>query len=211
MLLSDDISRYIHDHSREPEPLLEELRVVTIEKMERPGMQVGRVEGAFLRLIVALSNAKSILEIGTFTGYSALSMASALPDGGKLLTCDIDPVATKIARDFFDRSGHGAKIEIALGDALTTLRALPAETTFDLVFIDADKGRYSAYYEEVFPRVKTGGLILADNTLWSGRVLSPEDEDDHGIVNYNRRVANDPRVENVLLSVRDGIMMARKI
>lgn len=210
MLLSAEISGYIHDHSREPEPLFEELRVVTFEKMSSPGMQVGRVEGAFLRLMVAISNAKSILEIGTFTGYSGLAMASALPTDGKLLTCDIDPVATKIARDFFDRSPHGGKIQIALGDALTTIRALPADTKFDLVFIDADKGRYSAYYEEVLPRVRPGGLILADNTLWDGRVLSPESEDDHGIVNYNRLVTNDPRVENVLLSVRDGIMMARK-
>jgi caffeoyl-CoA O-methyltransferase len=210
MILSDELSHYIHDHSRDAGALFGDLRAITYEKMASPTMQVGRVEGAFLRMIVATSGARRILEIGTFTGYSALAMASALPDDGKLLTCDIDPVATGIARTFFDKSGYGHKIEIKLGNALDTIASLPDEP-LDLVFIDADKSRYSAYYEAVLPRLKRGGLILADNTLWSGRVLHPESEDDHAIVAFNALVAKDPRVDQVLLSIRDGIMMARKL
>jgi len=173
-------------------------------------MQVGNVEGTFLRMLVAISGAKRVLEIGTFTGYSALSMAEALPEGGTLLTCDIDPVCTAIAQSFFDRTPHGKKIEIRLGDAIATLRALPASDMFDLVFLDAVKASYCEYFDLVLPHVPTGGLIIADNTLWSGKVLDPKTADDIGIDAYNTKVTNDPRVDNALLSIRDGIMVARK-
>lgn len=209
-IVSPELELYIEQHTRARPPLFDELREVTYAKMASPQMQVGRVEGGFLKMLVGVSGARRVLEIGTFTGYSALSMAEALPDDGKLVTCDIDPEATKIARSFFDRSPHGKKIEIRLGDALDTLRGLPPNEPFDFVFLDADKERYSAYYEAILPLLRPGGLLVADNTLWSGRVLSPSHPSDHAIVAFNALVTADPRVENVLLSVRDGMMLARK-
>jgi caffeoyl-CoA O-methyltransferase len=155
--------------------------------------------------------ARRVLEIGTFTGYSALCMAEGLPDDGELITLDRDPEATRVARDFFDRSPHGRKIRLALGDALESLRALPASSPFDLAFIDADKERYLDYYEEILPRLRPGGLLVADNTLWSGRVLDPQAATDRAIAAFNARLTSDPRVENVLLPVRDGLMLARKL
>jgi caffeoyl-CoA O-methyltransferase len=138
-------------------------------------------------------------------------MAEGLPDDGKLITCDKDPEATRIARQFFDRSPHGKKITIRLGDALETVRSLPAEPSFDLAFLDADKEGYVAYFEELVPRLRRGGLLVADNTLWSGEVVDPQTDHARAIHHFNERVTADPRVENVLLSVRDGVMLARKL
>lgn len=210
-LLRDDLAAYVHDHAS-PEPeLLTELRAETVATLEDPQMQVGRVEGALLKMLVALSGARTVLEIGTFSGYSALSMAAALPKDGRLITCDVDPVATAVAQRFFDRSPDGAKIEIRLGPATETIAALGKQgARFDLVFLDADKTGYCTYYEQVFDMMPAGGLIVADNTLWSGRVLAPTSDNDHALVAYNRLVAEDPRVDHVLLSVRDGVMLARK-
>ena len=209
-IVDPDIERYAHDHTRPRPPLLDELRDVTYAGVHDPHMQVGRVEGALLKLLASLAGARRALEIGTFTGYSALCIAEALPDDGELITCDRDPDVTRIARSFFDRSEHGRKIRIALGDALASIRALPEDPPFDLVFIDADKERYVEYYEAVVPRLRPGGLLLADNTLWSGRVLDPRADSDRALVAFNARVTADPRVENVLLTVRDGLMLARK-
>ena len=210
-LISEALAEYVERHSA-PEPeLLTELRDETHARLSDPQMQVGRVEGALLRMLVQLSGARRILEVGTFSGYSALSMASDLPDEGRLVTCDIDPVATTVARRFFDRSPHGHKIELRLGPAIETIAALAAEgASFDLVFLDADKPTYLDYYEAVLPLLPAGGLVVADNTLWSGRVLDPRDGNDHGIVRFNAHVAADERVDQVLLSVRDGVMLARK-
>lgn len=205
------LDRYTQAHSRSPGPLFEELAQVTREKTRSPGMQIGPVEGAFLRLLVQLSGARRVLEVGTFTGYSALCIAEALPEDGEVITCDIDPEAVAIAQSFWDRSPHGKKIRSRLGKAADTLAALPPEERFDLVFLDADKAAYIQYYELALPLVRQGGLILADNALWSGAVLDPKTEDDRGIAAYNTHVNSDARVENVLLSVRDGIMLARKI
>lgn len=204
------IEDYIHDHTSPRPPLLDELREVTYARMKSPHMQVGRVEGALLGMLCAIAGARRVIEIGTFTGFSALCMAEALPDDGELITCDIDPEAVAVARSFFDRSPHGRKIQVRLGDALDTVAALPLEPPFDMAFLDADKERYSDYYEALLPRLRRGGLLVADNTLWSGRVLAPESAADRAIVAFNERVTDDPRVENVLLSVRDGIMIARK-
>jgi caffeoyl-CoA O-methyltransferase len=211
-LVHPDIEAYTEAHTSPRPPLFDELRDVTYASMASPQMQVGRVEGTLLKLLVAISGARRVVEIGTFTGYSALAMAEALPDDGEIVTCDIDPVAARTAQAFFDRSPHGRKIHLRLGDALETVRALPEGPWIDLVFLDADKERYPAYYEALLPRVRPGGLVVADNTLWSGHVLSPRPgvETDRGIVAYNRLVTEDPRVENVLLTVRDGIMLARK-
>lgn len=208
--MGEALDAYVEQHSRARGPLYDELRKVTYEKARSPGMQVGRVEGALLALIVKISGAKRILEIGTFTGYSALSMAEALPPDGKLVTCDLDAEVVAIAKEFFDKSGWGDRIESRMGDALETIRAMPESETFDLVFLDADKARYPLYYEAVLPRIPSGGLILADNTLWSGAVLDPKTPDDIGITTFNDVVTADARVENVLLPVRDGVMLVRK-
>jgi caffeoyl-CoA O-methyltransferase len=211
LLIDPAIDRYIHDHTSARPALFDELREVTYASMEDPQMQVGRVEGGLLKLLVAVSGARRVVEIGTFTGYSALSMAEGLPDDGELITCDINPEAARVAQSFFDRSPHGKKISLRLGDALETLRKLPSDLAIDLAFIDADKERYVDYYEEILPRLRKNGLIAADNTLWSGSVVDPQTESARAIARYNDHVMADPRVENVLLSVRDGLMLARKL
>jgi caffeoyl-CoA O-methyltransferase len=210
-LIDPDIERYAHDHTRPRPPLFDELRELTFSTVHDPNMQVGRIEGAFLKLLASLAGARRALEVGTYTGYSALCIAEALPDDGELITCDRDPEVTRIARSFFDRSEHGKKIRIALGDALETVRALPMEPAFDLAFIDADKERYVDYYEALLPLLRPGGLLVADNTLWSGEVLAPTTQSARAIVHFNDHVTGDPRVENVLLSVRDGVMLVRKL
>ena len=211
-LLSPAIAEYVHAHTTPESALFRDLCDETQASLDSPQMQVGRVEGALLRLLVAISGARRILEIGTYSGYSGLAMAAALPEGGSLITCDVDPVATAVARRYFDQSGYGDRITIRLGPALETIASLAAEERrFDLVFIDADKENYSNYWDAVLPLVPRGGLIVADNTLWSGRVLDPQEPTDRAIVAFNRKVAEDPRVEQVLLSVRDGVMLSRKL
>lgn len=171
-------------------------------------MQVGHLEGSFLRLLLRIAKARRVLEVGTFTGYSALAMAEGLPPGGRLITCDIDPVVTQIARKTWAKSPHGKKIELRLGHALKTLRKLRG--TFDAVFIDADKENYIRYWELCVPKVRRGGILLVDNVLWSGRVLRPKDETDRAIVAFNRYVVSDRRVEAVMLTLRDGVTLAYK-
>ncbi|MBZ5715368.1 O-methyltransferase [Nannocystis pusilla] len=211
-LIGPDIAAYVDAHTTAESPLFARLREETQRDLAMPQMQVGHVEGALLRILVAVSRARSVLEIGTYSGYSGLAMASALPDDGTLVTCDVDPVATGVARRYFAESGHAHKIDLRLAPALDTIAALAAERRrFDLVFIDADKPNYVNYYEAVFPLLSVGGLIVADNTLWSGKVVAPKEPNDHAIVAFNARVAADPRVEHVLLSVRDGVMLARKL
>jgi caffeoyl-CoA O-methyltransferase len=210
-IIPEVLAHYVEAHSA-PEPeLLQALRDETQASLAMPQMQVGRVEGALLRMLVQLTRAKRVLEVGTYSGYSALAMASGLPDDGKLVTCDIDPVATAVARRYFERSPHGHKIELRLGPAIETIRELAGQgASFDLLFLDADKQGYLDYYEAALPMLPAGGLVVADNTLWSGRVLEPKEDSDHAIVRFNARVAADERVETVLLSVRDGVMLARK-
>jgi caffeoyl-CoA O-methyltransferase len=204
------IEDYAAAHSSMPCALLVELEQYTRAHCADPQMLVGRLEGGLLRMLVKLTGARRILEIGLYTGYSALTMAEALPEDGELITCDRDPETSRIAQSFFDRSPHGRKITIRLGRALDTLQSLPPNPAFDLVFLDADKKNYSAYYDLVLPRLKLGGLLAADNALWSGNVLAPKQKSDHAMIAFNKRVQDDPRVENVLLTVRDGVMLARK-
>ncbi len=205
------LDAYVEAHTKPRPEIFDELRAVTYSSMQSPHMQVGRVEGTFLEMLCTLMGARRVLEIGTFTGYSALCMARALPDDGELITLDINPDATRIAQSFFDRVAYGKKIKVMLGDALTSIEALPKEQPFDLVFLDADKERYPEYFELVLPRLRQGGLLIADNTLWSGRVLAPVGATDLAITRFNDLVTTDPRVQNVLLSVRDGMMLARKL
>ncbi len=207
-IVPEPLEQYAERHTEPPPRLLVELRDETYAKMESPGMQVGPLEGALLRLLARLAGARRVLEIGMFTGYSALMMAEALPDDGELVTCDVDEDAEAVARRYFARSPHGKKIRIRMGPALETLRTL--EGPFDLAFIDADKESYLAYYEAVLPLVRPGGLLVADNTLWSGRVLAPKAGSDRALVEFNEKVAKDPRVEKVLLTVRDGVTLAWK-
>ncbi|UCF75793.1 MAG: class I SAM-dependent methyltransferase [Betaproteobacteria bacterium] len=209
-LVSKVIEDYCAAHTSAADPLLAELADYTRAHCKNPQMLTGPVEGTLLRLLVQISGARRVLEIGTYTGYSALNMAMGLADGGEVVTCELDPNHARIAQSFFDRSVHGKKIRLKLGPALKTIEALPADTSPDLVFLDADKENYLAYYEAVLPRLRSGGLIAADNTLWSGKVLAPREKTDHAIVAFNARVARDPRVEHVLLSVRDGVMLIRK-
>jgi caffeoyl-CoA O-methyltransferase len=211
-MLSDALAAYVHEHTTPEAQLFVELREETYAKLASPQMQVGRVEGRFLELMVKVTGARRVLEVGTFSGYSSLAMAAGLPEGGKLITCDIDPIATEIAKRYWARAAWGDKIELRLGDAATTLEQLRAAgERFDLVFIDADKEGYIRYFELALDMLPIGGVLLADNTLWSGRVLDPQSESDHAIVRFNEHVKHEPRVEHVLLSVRDGIMFCRKL
>ena len=207
-LVPEPVEQYAEAHSEQPAALFDALRRETYEKTEVPQMQVGALEGAFLRLLVRITRARRILEIGMFTGYSALMMAEGLPEDGELVTCDVDPKAEAIARRYFERSPHGAKIRIRMGEALKTIATLKGP--FDLVFIDADKENYAAYFDAVLPLVRTGGLLVADNTLWSGRVLQPKEVTDRAIVAFNDKVAKDARVEKVVLTVRDGMTLMWK-
>lgn len=204
------IDDYCAAHCTPPSALLQELEAYTAEHCVNAQMLVGPLEAALLQMLVRATSARRVLEIGLFTGYSALAMAEALPEDGQLISCEIDSQSAGIARSFFDRSPHGHKITIRLGPAIATLESLPADSVFDLVFIDADKENYIAYYEAVLPRVRHGGLIVADNVLWSGRVLDPREQSDRAIAAFNERVRHDARVHCVMLPVRDGVMLIRK-
>ncbi|HUG48486.1 MAG TPA: class I SAM-dependent methyltransferase [Candidatus Limnocylindria bacterium] len=205
------IEDYAARHSSPEPPLLIELAEATRGFSDDHGMMVGRLEGRLLKLLVAISRARRVLEIGTFTGYSALSMAEALPPDGRIVTCELSERHADVAQSFIDRSPHGAQIEIRRGPAGATLAAL--EGDFDFVFIDADKTGYLAYYEAVLPKLRSGGLIAADNVLWSGRVLdeASDDADTRALREFNAFVATDARVECVMLPVRDGLTLARKL
>jgi len=202
------IAEYCAAHSSPASPLLDELERHTVEHSAHARMLSGAWEGALLRLLVALAGARRVIEIGTFTGYSALTMAEALPDDGELVSCDIDPQATRIAREFLDRSPHGGKVQLATAPALDTLKTLVP--WFDLAFIDADKSNYSVYLDACLALLRSGGLIVADNVLWSGEVLAPRAADARAIVAFNEKTRNDARVECVMLPIRDGVSLIRK-
>ena len=208
-IVEPKIEEYAEEHTSPNGELFERLAEETREKTTAPQMMVGRIEGQFLATLVRLSGARRILELGTFTGYSSISMASALPPDGKIITCDVDPEATGIARRYMDESGYGDRIDIRLGPALETIATL--EGPFDLVFIDADKPNYEAYYEAVLPLLAENGLVIADNVLWSGRVVEDDgDESTRAIKDFNEHVRTDERVTSVMLSVRDGMTLVQK-
>lgn len=202
------IESYARDHTRPEPPLLIDLIARTHQSMDSPQMLTGRVEGRFLKLLVQLFQPRLILEIGMFTGYSALSMAEGLPEDGRLITCDIDPKARDIAQAAFDASPVGSRIEIRMGPALNTIRQL--KQAIDFSFIDADKKAYPVYYEEILARTRPGGVIVMDNMFLSGRVLDPQDDAARAVDKLNRDIAADERVENVLLTIRDGVQLIRK-
>ena len=209
-LVRPEIEAYARDRTT-PEPaLLQRIAGETEALGERARMLTGRLEGRLLNFLVGLARPRRVLEIGCFTGYSALSMAEALPEGGRLFTCEISDEHARLAQANFDRSPHGHRIELRLGPALETIAAL--EGPFGFVFIDADKANYPAYYEAVLPKLAAGGLIAFDNVLWSGRVLDGTDssEDTTAIRALNERLARDERVECVMLTVRDGLTLVRR-
>jgi caffeoyl-CoA O-methyltransferase len=206
--VDEPVEAYAEAHTTPPDPLLAALAEETRGTMSAPQMLTGTIEGRFLELLVFASGARRVLELGTFTGYSALSMAAALPDDGRIDTCDIEPRHVEVARRYIAQSPHGSKITIHLGPALDTIARLEGE--FDLVFIDADKPNYASYYDAVLPRLSARGIVVIDNTLWSGRVLDPQDEPTRAIAALNDRIAADERVVAVQLTVRDGVTLVRR-
>ena len=200
---------YATDHTSPLSDLLEEIERYTLTQTSYPSMLTGRVEGKFLQMIVQLSNAQDIVDIGTFTGYSALAMAEVISPWGKILTIEHNPGHADIAQGFFDRSPCRNKITLRRGEALEILRTLPDAQT-DLVFIDADKRNYSAYYRESMRLVRAGGLILADNALWYGEVLDPKDEESRAMADFNALVNADDRADKLFLTIRDGIYLVRR-
>ena len=203
------VEDYAEQHTTPDGELFERLAEETRAKTTAPQMMVGRIEGRFLATLVAQQKARRILEIGTFTGYSAISMASALPPEGRLITCDLNAETSEIARRYMDESGHGDKIDIRLGPALETLEEL--DGPFDIVFIDADKPNYRNYDEAALPLLADDGLLIADNVLWSGRVVEEGgDESTQAIKEFNEHVRADERVTSVMLTVRDGMTLVRK-
>jgi caffeoyl-CoA O-methyltransferase len=207
-IANEQVEAYAEAHTTPPDELLARLAEETYATMSVPEMLTGPVEGRLLELLVHAAGARRVLEIGTFTGYSALSMAAALPEDGRIDTCDVEEEHVELARRYVAASPHEGKITIHLGPALETIGRLEGE--FDLVFIDADKPNYDRYYEAVLPRLSERGLIAIDNTLWSGRVLDPQDDNTRAIAALNDKLAADERVVCVQLTIRDGLTLVRR-
>jgi caffeoyl-CoA O-methyltransferase len=203
-----NIENYCREHSTPLPALFDEMRAATYAELHAPQMQVGMLEGNLLKMLVALSGARRVLEFGTFSGYSALAMAEALPEDGELITCDIDARVKDFTARFWSKSPHGKKIRLELGPGRDTLGRLKGP--FDLVFIDADKAGYRAYWDGSLPLLRPGGLMVVDNVLWSGRVLDPQEKSDHEIHGFNEYAKQDPRVDLLMLPIRDGILLGRK-
>jgi caffeoyl-CoA O-methyltransferase len=204
-----EIEEYAFAHTEPPTDVLERLAAETRETMDAPQMMVGPLEGRFLEFLVRLAQPRFVLELGTFTGYSSISMAPALPERGRIVTCDIDERAQAIARRYAEEAGVVDRIDYRLGPGLETIAGL--DGPFDLVFIDADKESYVDYYEAVLPKLADDGLIVADNVLWSGRVVEPDPEETTLVImEFNDHVRRDERVAAVMLTVRDGMTLIRR-
>ena len=210
-VLPPTISSYIAARIAPPDQVLVDLKDRTAQLGRAAGMQISADQGALLTLLTRLVGVDRAVEVGTFTGYSSICIARGLRPGGHLLCCDVNEDYTAIARDAWAAAGLDDRIELRLAPAVETLRSLPSEPTIDLAFIDADKGGYASYYRELVPRVRSGGLLLVDNTLWSGRVVDPRSESDRFITGFNDVARNDPRVELVILPIADGLTMARRL
>jgi len=210
-LLKPGIEKYALDHTTAELPVLAKLSRATHLKTHMPQMLSGHLQGAFLQMLSHMIKPSAILEIGTFTGYSAICLAQGLQPGGKLFTIEVNPEMVDFSAPFFEEAGLAEKINMITGNASEIILTLKGP--FDLVFIDADKENYVKYFDLVFPKVKPGGYILADNTLWYGRVITPGAETDRetaGITGFNRYVQQFPGIENVLVPLRDGITIVRK-
>ena len=212
--ITDEVRDYASGQgSWTPDEVVERLRSRTQTLGGVAGMQIGDDQGQLLTMMARLVGARRAVEVGTFTGYSGLCIARGLAEGGTLLCCDISAEWTAIGVQAWEEAGLGDRIELRIAPALQTLRALPQEAVIDLAFIDADKTGYAGYWEELVPRIRPGGVLLADNVLWSGRVVDPDDTDDdtEALRAFNTMVATDARVEVVLLTAFDGLTIARKL
>jgi predicted O-methyltransferase YrrM len=208
--LDEDLAKYIEQHTDEEPALLKELNRETQLKVLMPRMISGHFQGRVISMLTKMIKPKNILEIGTYTGYSALCFAEGLTEGGKLITIDINLELEDLVRTYFNKSAHKDIIDYRLGDAAEIIPSLTEK--FDIVFIDADKENYSTYYDLIFENVNQGGYIIADNVLWSGKVVGSKiDKDTRAILEFNKKVHDDKRVENVLFPIRDGLLIARKL
>ena len=208
--LPESLENYITLHSENEPEILRELTRETHLKVVQPRMITGHYQGRVLSMLSKIIRPRRILEIGTYTGYSAICLAEGLPDDGLLHTIDINEELSEIQRKYFDRSGFGDKIIQHTGDALKIIPDL--DQVIDLVFIDAEKKMYDAYFEAAIKKTKSGSIILTDNVLWSGKVIEPLDKKDivtRNLLAYNKKLKSDPRVETVLLSIRDGLTLCR--
>jgi caffeoyl-CoA O-methyltransferase len=208
MYQNQQLDQYVNKHTKQSSYMLQELACITKTSMFGSNMLSGHLVGRLLKLLVMISNSQTILEIGTYTGYATLSMAEALDNNGKIITCELDPNTAKIAAKFFAATPHNHKITLLTGPALTSLEKI--NTTLDLVFIDADKNNYQNYYNLVLPKVKSSGLIVIDNALWGGEVLDPQSKQATVIDKLNKQILADNTVENILLNIRDGINLVYK-
>jgi caffeoyl-CoA O-methyltransferase len=209
--LTPEVHAYVVAHGTPPDAVQQALIEETAQ-LPNAGMQISPEQGAFMTLLVQAIGARDAVEVGTFTGYSSIAIARGLPDDGHLLCCDVSEEWTAIARRSWEAAGVAHKIELRLAPALDTLRALPTEEHLDLAFVDADKPSYAAYYEELLPRLRRNGLILVDNTLWSGAVVgdTADDESTVALRAFNDLVAADDRVDVALLTLGDGLTLIRK-
>ena len=209
-LLAAELEEYVEKHASPESDVLKALNRETYIKVQMPQMLSGHVQGQVLRMFSYMLKPKNILEIGTFTGYSAICLASGLQENSKLVTLDINDELEEMVRGYFAKAGIENKTDYRIGNALDIIPTL--DLTFDLVFIDADKQNYSNYYDMVFDKVNAGGFILADNVLWSGKVVEENpNKDTKAIIDFNAKIQADDRVENVIFPVRDGIMVIRKL
>lgn len=210
--LSEDLQHYCETHSSPESQVLKDLNRHTHARVMQPRMLSGHLQGRFLSMVSKMVRPQQILEIGTYTGYSALCLAEGLAEGGRLTTIDVNPELEDSVQHYIEAAGMQHCIRMIIGDAYQIIRTLPQQ--FDLVFIDADKASYDKYYELVLEKMNPGGIILADNVLWSGKVIDAKalekDKDTRLLHAFNTKVATDPRVECMLLPLRDGIMMIRK-
>ncbi len=210
--LPKEIEQYSQEHTQKETEVLYNLNRETHLKVLIPRMLSGHIQGRILSMFSHMLKPKNVLEIGTYTGYSAICFAEGMQPNGKLVTIDINNELETMATSYFEKSGYGNQIEMRIGNAIDIIPTL--DMKFDLVFIDADKHNYSNYYDLVIDKVNQGGFIIADNVLWSGKVLTDEvntDTDTKALDEYNKKINSDPRVENMLMPVRDGLMVARKL
>lgn len=210
MELNADIEKYIDEHSEQEPEVLARLSRATHQKILRPRMLSGNLQGQLLKMLCRMNHARRVLELGTFTGYAAISMAMGLEEDGVVHTVDINDEIEEFTREYIDRSGLSDRIVFHIGDACEIIPQL--DEMFDLVFIDADKRQYADYYRLVFDKVRPGGIIVADDVLWEGKVLdeASRDAQTRGILDFNALVQADERVENLLLPIRHGLMLIRK-
>ena len=211
-LLSSELADYIVSHGTPPDAVQEALIDETAALGAVAGMQIAPEQGAFLTVLTRLIGARRAIEIGTFTGYSALCIARGLPDDGRLLCCDVSEEWTAVGKQAWAKAGVADRIDLRIAPALETLAALPADTQFDLAFIDADKPNYANYFDALLPKMRTNGAILVDNVLWDGRVVKPDADDENTVAirAFNDKVAHDDRVDAVMLPIADGLTLARK-